>query len=64
MRNVHRRFDRYYIGPIDSGDFSKILMIIYHLEKINSSKRTTIGLERLAIKVMLKVSDSRLELIS
>ena len=33
LRNLHRRFDRYYIGQIYSGDFAKIcgLLRIYEL---------------------------------
>ena len=33
LRNLHRRFDRYYIGQIYCGDFAKIcgLLKIYEL---------------------------------
>ena len=33
MRNLHRRFDRYYIGQIYGGDFAKFygLLRIYEL---------------------------------
>ena len=36
MRNLHRRFDRYYIGRIYSGDFAKIcgLLRIYEIYTI------------------------------
>ena len=39
LRNLHRRFDRYYIGQIYSGDFAKIcgLFRIYELYKNRDS---------------------------
>ena len=37
MRNLNRRFDRYYIGQIYNGDFAKLccLLRIYELYKLS-----------------------------
>ena len=46
MRNLHRRFDRYYIGQIYGGDFAKIcdLLRVYELyERMHVRKLRVLG---------------------
>ena len=47
LRNLHRRFDRYYIGQIYGVDFAKIcgLLRIYELEQIFLRKIRIFGIQ-------------------
>ena len=53
MRNLHRRFNRYYIGQIYGGDFAKIcgLLRIYELYKQESPDNTDFGESKIPYKV-------------
>ena len=37
LRNLHRRFDRYYIGQIYGGDFTNIVAFSEYMNSMNKS---------------------------